>query len=232
MRILICEEDEKYVEELAEKIKSFPCDEKIIIESYTETNGATRRIYEQPIDMAFLGPLIHGQSGFELGKILTYEHPECIVFYVCDDYSYINECFENHAFQMIVKVQFHLLESEFQRALKLYHKIHYQVTFRLEDGSNIQLLPSEIIYIETDAKTSVVVVGKERYFGTFENMKLVKHRLLGYSFFQMHQRFFVNMEHIWLIKSGELGMDNGDTIPTSAINRDIIDEALQTFVNK
>ena len=39
------------------------------------------------------------------------------------------------------------------------------------------------------------------------------------------------MEHIELIKSGELRLDNGDIVPTSAMNKEVIDDAIQSFLN-
>ena len=72
---------------------------------------------------------------------------------------------------------------------------------------------------------------KGRYKGFFEDLKRTKQMLVEYHFFQMHPRYFVNMEHIELIKSGELRLDNGDSVPTSAMNKEVIDDAIQSFLN-
>ena len=72
-------------------------------------------------------------------------------------------------------------------------------------------MPSEIEYIETGMRETVVVTTKGRYKGFFEDLKRTKQMLVEYHFFQMHPRYFVNMEHIELIKSGELRLDNGDS---------------------
>lgn len=72
----------------------------------------------------------------------------------------------------------------------------------------------------------------ERYCGYFEKLKPLKQKLLEYHFFQMHPQYFVNMEHIELVRSGELVMDNGDCIPTSAMNREVIDDAIQSFMDR
>lgn len=234
MRILICERDDQYIEYLIEKIKSFPCDEELIFESYTETPGLARQL-EQDVpktyDLAFIGDIINGRNGFELGRMLKAKNPDCIIIYVCEDYKYMHEGFRAYAFQMLMKPQEKLLASEFQRALALYKKIHFQVTFYTLDGKEMQLAPCEIEYIETGLHNTSVITTESRYQGTFQDIKRVKQQLVEYHFFQMHPQYFVNMEHIELIRSGELKLDNGDSIPTSAMNREVIDDAIQTFID-
>ncbi len=70
MKILVCEENGDYVDHLIEKLKSFPCDEELVFESYTQTPGVAKRLEREEYDMAFLGGIINGRNGFELGKML------------------------------------------------------------------------------------------------------------------------------------------------------------------
>lgn len=231
MRILICEEDEKYIEELIESIESFPCAEDLVFESYTETPFVVKRLDVQSFDMAFIGPVVNGKSGVTLGQMLKKAQPHCILFLVCEDYKYMHEGFRCHAFQLLLKSQPKLLETEFQRAMGLFYKINFEMGFKLNSGKEVQLLPSEIEYIETTDEGTIVVTKTERLYGKFKNLKTLKAKLLDYHFFQMHPRFFVNMEHIKMLKAGELGLDNGDCIPTSILNKEIIDRAIQSFMN-
>ncbi|UTY38039.1 hypothetical protein NMU03_10055 [Allocoprobacillus halotolerans] len=55
---------------------------------------------------------------------------------------------------------------------------------------------------------------------------------MDYSFFQMHPHYFVNMNEILLIRNGELEMRNGDCIPTSIMNKELINDAIQSFVGR
>lgn len=231
MRILICMDDEKFLKYLVKKIKTFDCDEKIYLESYTRTSGISIRVQSDDFDIAYLGPVIDEKSGFDLGRTVHKNCPDCKIIYVCDDYEYMHEAFRAFAFQMLLKSQEKLLESEFYRALALYKKQHYHVLFYMENGTTHDFIPGEIVYIESTGNIVTVVTLDNRYRGYFENYLPLKQRLLEYHFFQMHPQYFVNMEHIELIRSGELIMDNNDVIPTSAMNREIIDDAIQSFMN-
>lgn len=231
MRILICMEDEKYADELVERIKSFPCPEEIDFESYTETPFVTKRISVQEYDMAFIEPVINGKNGCELARMLKEEQPQCILFLVCEDYRYMHESFRCHAFQLLIKAQPKLLETEFMRAIKLHNKTHFKLEYTLDSGQKIQLLPSEVFYIETFDDKTVVVTAKERLNGTCENLKAKKAALLDYNFVQMHPNFFVNVEHLDLLRVGETKLTNGDYIPTSVLYLNEIDAAIQKYVN-
>ena len=50
MKILICEQSEEFVDHMVKTIRSYPCDEEIIIESYTDTVGIARRIEKENFD--------------------------------------------------------------------------------------------------------------------------------------------------------------------------------------
>lgn len=234
MKILICIQDEKYVEYLIHKIQTLPCDEELSFESYTETPGLVQHIERDgsgEYDIAFLGDVIQGRNGFDLGRLIKENNENCIIIYVCDDYKYMHEGFRAYAFQMMLKSQEKLLESEFQRAFALYKKIHFQVIFHVDSAHDLKFAPHEIEYIESNHELTTVVTAQNRYQGFFDDIKWIKKQLVNYHFFQMHPQYFVNMEHIELIKSGELRLDNGDSIPTSAMNKEVIDDAIQTFVD-
>lgn len=47
----------------------------------------------------------------------------------------------------------------------------------------------------------------------------------------MHPRYFVNMHYILMIRNGELEMKNGDCIPTSIMNKELINDAIQSFLS-
>lgn len=232
MNVFICFDDEEYVEELIKRLESFQCDEELLFESYTETPGIARMIEQgqaKDFDLAFIGGIINGRNGFALGKMLKRNNPDCILIYICDDYKYIHEGFRSDAFQMLMKPQKKLLELEFTRAVKFYKKIHFQVTFHTRDGKDLNFYPRDIQYIETNNDVVSVITDLSRYYGRFDDFSKVKTQLKEYHFFPMHPRYFINMEAIDLIRNGELIMDNGDYIPTSAMNREVIDDAIQAF---
>ena len=233
MKILICEQSEEFVDHMVKTIRSYPCDEEIIIESYTDTVGIARRIEKENFDLAYLGGVINGRNGFELGRMIHEKNPACLLIYVCEDYRYMHEGFRAYGFQMVLKPQEKLFDYEFKRALMIYKKLHYHILFHFDNGKTHDFLPSEIMYIVINNDGLEVVTEDRRFKGHFENFKKIQQELMNqHHFFPMHPNYFVNMEYISVVRNGELGMDNGDCVPTSAMNKEIIDDAIQSYMRE
>lgn len=225
MRILICDYDEKYMESLMSRIKAVS-EEEVIFESYTDTQGAARRIGMETFDMAYFGPMVNGNSGFELGEVLKLKQPECVLFYICDDYKYMHQVFQIRAFQLILKSKDELVEREFKRAYDVHLKRRYVIPFVCSNGERMEFIPSEVLYIQTNRSLPLVVTVNGRFRGRLDNLPLLKKKLREYYFFQTHQSYFVNMKHIGMVRSGELELDNGDFVPVSVMNERFVDDAI------
>ncbi len=229
MRILICDDKEEDVDALSKFIRTMKCDETIVVESYTDTVSAEKRIRKQLFDMAYLGPVIHQESGFELAKILLKFQPDCIYFLICDDYQYLHEGFRSGAFQMLLRDQTDLIDEEFQRALRKYKERNYNFNFYLNNGKSIVLIPSEIEYIKYDGKETIVATTNNFYIGHFDCIQKVKYELKKYSFIQINSMYYINMSNIDLIRQNEVQMYNGETISVSLMYRNFIEKEVRSY---
>lgn len=228
MRILICDYDEKYMEQLMKRIQAVS-EEELVFESYTDTHGAILRIDTETFDIAFFGTKVNGRSGFELGRILKKDQPDCILFYLCDDLTDMHEVFRIGAFQLILKNSDHMLESEFQRAVKTWKENHFSVPFMTLDGERMDFIPSEIIYIETRSENPIVVTTTGRFRGNFENLTQVKRKLKKYDFLQIHPYYFINIRSVELLRAGDIQLNNGDFVPVSAMNEKLVEQTIHDF---
>lgn len=231
MRILMCLEDEVYMEKLAGIIRELPCHEKVYIDSFSDVKGVDYRLRYEEYDMAFIENRVHRESGTELGKRMNERLPECIIFYVGDDLEYMHEVFIVKGFQLIVKgVDDHNIENEFERALEVYKQKTIQIPFLNLNFEKYSFIPSEIIYIETGSVPTKVMTTHGAFYGEFKDLSEVKLTLTRYEFFQVHQNFFVNLDYIDCIKLGEVGLKNGEWIPTSVLDKKTVSAAIQQFV--
>ena len=90
MKILVCEENGDYVDHLIEKLKSFPCDEELVFESYTQTPGVAKRLEREEYDMAFLGGIINEIGAITLAKMLKEQKTNGIHFLVRYNDQYLH----------------------------------------------------------------------------------------------------------------------------------------------
>ena len=124
-----------------------------------------------------------------------------------------------------------LFNGEFQRIWSHYQKLHHEEIFYLDNGGTRRFLPGEIVYIENGRFQTQVVTAHQRFYGHFGDLTKTKTKLLKYSFFQMHPHYFVNMHYILMIRNGELEMKNGDWIPTAIRKKELINDAIQSFLS-
>lgn len=231
MRAFICMDDEECIETIKHLLDEIEMEEDIVVDSYQHYVNMLRMNQKASYDIAFIGDRIDGENGFQMGALLYDACPECFIIYVGDDYSHMHESFRAHGFQMFLKKELkHLLAGEFQRIWKQYRILNQQVIFYLNDGRIRRFMPSEICYIENSRFQTQVVTQHQRYYGQFQDLTRLKAKLLKYSFFQMHPRYFVNMHSILLIRNGELELTNGDCVPTSVMNKELINDAIQSFI--
>lgn len=231
MKVFICMDDEDCIDYLSELLHAKAIDENMIIDSYTDYVHIIRLPQRDSYNVAFIGDCIGEKMGFQIGCELHEVNPECLIIYIGNDYTYMHESFRSYGFQMLLKKELgDLFDSEFQRIWKYYRELYQQIIFDLEDGGTRLFLPSEIVYIETNRFRTQLVTNHQRYYGHFHNLIRTKNQLLDYCFFQMHPNYFVNMNEIVLIRNGEVEMSNGDCIPTSIMNKGLINDAIQSFL--
>ncbi len=228
MRILLCDQDEEYLQTIAKRITKVSLEE-LTFETYTDVQGAMRRVEVEEFDMAFLGEGSDGKSGFDLGYHIKEEYPDCLIFYICENFKHLNEQFRVGAFQMLLKnKQDRHLEREFLRGVEKIHQIHFSITMTsLDTGEELNVIPSEIYYILTDHNELSIVTTQGKFRVEIENLVKVKHTLNQYHFFQVHPSYFVNLTLIRSIRTGELGLKNGDIVPVSQMNERFIERAIQ-----
>ena len=231
MEILICDENEDYIDELMNEIKKIPCDEDIYFQSFTSIKSALYRLRFDNFDMAIINSVINGESAIELGKKIKEKHPDCLLYYNAESYAYIHDMFRINTFQYLPKGDMKYMREQFLRGVSVYKKNHLQLYFITSDFEKYSFIPSEIIYIETGLVPCKVVTTHGAYLGEFESMGQMKKLLNKHNFFQVHQSFFVNFEHLVCLRKGELEMANGDIVPTSTYNRVFVDEAIRRFLN-
>ena len=222
MKILICEEDRDCIDSIVMRINKCKCNEEIVFESYVSVLGVDAKIDNTPYDLAFIGEKVNHYNGLELCQYLRKVQPNCELIVLAHDYECLKDVFDLKARQLIIYGKEELIGKEFQKFLEEYQYFHYEVTFHGYDG-DVYLSPSEILYIRTYKDTTVteIMTNQGIIQGEFDDLIQIKEKLKDYMFFQVHSYYFVNADHVLLVKKGKVGLDNGDFIPSSVLNHQI-----------
>lgn len=230
MRILICYDECYKATQLAYIIKrKFPL-ENITVEVSFDFDDANHKITYRSYDVAFIKTRIAYHDGFDLAKAIKLMTPQCLLVFIGDKQSEIQQAFQFHAFQFFHQdMDRHLLDTELSRLFHYYKQQHAKCVL-YHQGNQSAFLPQDILYIETRDHRLRMVTMRGKYEGNVMDLAKMKSELLNFHFYQMHQSYFVNMDYIATIKRGELTLKNGEILPTSILNRHCVKAMIKKFL--
>lgn len=234
MKILICCEDEDYVEVMRNMMKKYHSSNGQEFEIGLTMEEAIDKANHNQFDLAFIDCLLEGENAMEIGRDVKKLNPSCLLLYMHTELepTYINESFIIGTFQFLIKGEDEMMEKEFLRASHIYAKESFTLPYTTDEMENIQLSPYDILYIETKNSPTRVATKKNIYKGWFKDeMCLVEQYLKEYNFLKIHSHYIVNMEHVLRIRPNEILMINGDSLPIAVLNQDKIKGAFRQFMN-
>ena len=177
-----------------------------------------------------IGTLVQNHSGFELAQCVKAQNSLCAIIFISDEKQYIGKAFEMKAFQFFKEdIDDNLLEKELKRVMLFYKRMYVKCVLNTKGGV-MTFSPQDIIYIETRDHRIRIMSTNGAFFGSVGDLIKMKSELMYFHFFQIHQSYFVNMEHIISMRRGEITLTNGETIPTSILNRQCVKETIMKFL--
>ena len=196
MRILICDDDCLFIEQLKKLIEVyFESNHLKCPELVSFTNGESLLSDKDEKDIVFLDIEMPGLNGIDVGNELKKANKNVIIFIVTSYSEYLDEAMRFHVFRYLSKP---LDKQRFFRnmkdALAYYNSISIKIPIETKNG--IYSIPSsQIIAIEAQGR-KVTVHTTRQDFESIHNMNYWLEQLPNNSFFQTHRSFIVNFEHV------------------------------------
>lgn len=211
MRILICDDDDLFIEQLQKYIRNFfdrlnvKCPE---IVSYSD--GESLLADSGDKDILFLDMEMPGMNGVHVGYELRKRHDNVIIFIVTSYSEYLDEAMRFHVFRYLSKP---LDKQRFFRnmkdALDLYHTLTVNIPIETKEG--IHTLPaSSVIMFEAHGRQVKVRTTLCDYESVHTMQYWLEH-LPANCFFQTHRCFIVNFEHVTDFNRTLINMTAGQT---------------------
>lgn len=234
MKILICCEDENYVEVMRKMMTKYHFSQEREFEICLTMEEAIDKAKNMKFDLAFIDCLIEEENAMDIGRDVKNANPECMIFFMHTELepTYINESFIIGTFQFLIKGEDEMMEKEFLRASRIYAKENFTLSYMTDKMEKIQLSPYDILYIETKNSPTKVATREKVYRGWFKDeVFMVEHYLKEYNFLQIHSHYSVNMQHVMRMRPNEISMSNGDCLPVAVLSQDKIKGAFRQFMN-
>lgn len=193
--------------------------------------GSAEEIVEQlpHLDLLFLDIKLPGMSGLELAAKHSYLFEKTKLVLLTGYSEYYLDGYEVNAFRLFMKpLKDWQLEKLFQDIGKLKF-LHKKMIVR-EDGMDIDIVMSDIIYIEAHNNYSNIVTN-ERIWRCYKSLLQLMKELPDLIFFRTHKSYIVNMYHVSLGKVDRnfIRMSNGAKVNVAIKKRKEFERAYVNY---
>lgn len=212
MRVAICDDEKKYVDEIEKSVKTILLEKNITAQFDLFSDSAEIFNCNNFYDMVFLDIEMKPCSGIDIAKKLKQINPYIIIFIITSYDQYLDDAMDLDVFRYIKKpLDFKRLRNGIFKALEnIDSKI---ITFFLKNGEvSTNVLSDDIVYIETAGRATRVVTVRDEFLSE-NKMDFWKSKLIASFFYNVHKSFIINMKHISDYKRDTVTLLNKYNIP-------------------
>lgn len=212
MRVLICDDEQLYVNDIKKHVELFLSENNISSEIDSFTDGEKLLTSNTHYDIAFLDVEIGNIKGTEIAKRLKNINNYIVVFIITSYNKYLDEAMDLNVLRFIVKpLDAKRLYDGMRKAISLIDNSAVDL-FLKEDGSLVKVPINDIMFIEVNGKKTTIQTPTEKYYSS-NRLKFWKERLSASFFFQVHSSFIINMKYISQYDRDEVVINKKYKIP-------------------
>ena len=212
MRILICDDEVRYIEPLRKCLEQYMAEHNIPSE-ITETVSSQKILLSKEVyDIAFLDIQMENVDGLTLAKELRRRNRKTALFFITNYEGYQDNAMDLQALRYFKKpFEPDRLIAGLDKALEYIDGAYVDV-FLYSDGVQQRVLVDDILYLSLDGRKVAIQTVKSRFLVTGKLEEWIER--FPHTFFrQPHKSFLVNLHHIERYAYSELQMSDGARIP-------------------
>lgn len=215
MKILICDDEQQYVDELKIHIEKYMQSRFANFEIDTVNNPQTVVDSNEIYQLAFLDIQMDELDGISLAKVLKERNSKIVIFFVTSYNDYQDEAMDLRAFRFFEKpFKADRLYSGLEKAME-YIDESYVDFYVWTDNEHKQILVDDVIYVERGNR-QVTLVTTQGNFTTRETFDEWCTILKNSFFYRVHKSFIVNLHYVTGYKYSELFVQNNVRIPIAS----------------
>lgn len=212
MRILICDDEQSYVNDLRKHVELYLTEKNIYAEIDTFTDGEKLLSSKTHYDIAFLDVEIGNIKGTDIAKKLKKINNYIVIFIITSYNKYLDEAMDLNVLRFIVKpIDAKRLYAGMEKAISLIDNSVVDV-FLKNDKTLVKIPINDIMFIEVEGKKTIIQTPTEKYYSS-SRLKFWKERLSASFFFQVHSSFIINMKYISQYDRDEVVINKKYKIP-------------------
>lgn len=214
MRILICDDEQSYVNDIKKHVELYLTENNICAEIDTFTDGEILLSSNTHYDIAFLDVEIGNIKGTDIAKRLKKINNYIVIFIITSYNKYLDDAMDLNVLRFIVKpIDSKRLYAGMKKAISLIDNSIVDV-FLKNDKTLVKIPINDIMFIEVEGKKTIIQTPTEKYYSS-NRLKFWKERLSASFFFQIHSSFIINMKYISQYDRDEVIINQKYKIPVA-----------------
>lgn len=212
MRILICDDEVRYIQPLRKCLEQYMAEHNIPSE-ITETVAPQKILLSKEVyDIAFLDIQMENVDGLTLAKELRQRNRKTALFFITNYEGYQDNAMDLQALRYFKKpFEPDRLVAGLDKALEYIDGAYVDV-FLYSGGVQQRVLVDDILYLTLDGRKVAIQTVKSRFLVTGKLEEWIER--FPHTFFRHpHKSFLVNLHHVDRYAYSELQMSDGTRIP-------------------
>ncbi len=195
MKIAICDDEQIYIDNIAEHLNIFSAENNIDFEKSIFTNSADILASDIRFDIAVLDVEMDNINGIKLGSELRKRNPHIILIYVTAYRKYLDDALNLNAVRFFEKP---LDPQRFYRGLRDAVKRidNTSISFYLKDQELTERISAQdIIFVEIE-KRKTKVVTRDKEYHSDHHISFWQDKLTSTIFISPHKSYIINFNYV------------------------------------
>lgn len=230
MRIAICDDEEKYIKDVATRIYKQLGESDLTMHTFTDGHELLDTADVKPYDLVFLDIEMPAIDGITLAKELRKKSSSTYIVFLTGHVEYAIEGYEVNALRYLTKpIQEDKLTDVLAFVLK-EKQSRKQLVIKT-DGEEIRIDAADIIYMEAQNKYVMIYTTKGEYLVRY-NLADFEEELKDYGILRVHRSYLVSLSKVRKIGSADCTLAKNYNVPVSRSNIKPLKDALLTYLEK
>jgi len=230
MRIAVCDDEEKYIRDIASRIVKQLGDGDLTLHTFTDGHELLDTADVKPYDLVFLDIEMPAMDGITLAKELRKKNSSTYIVFLTGHVEYAIEGYEVNALRYLTKpVQEDKLTDVLSYVLK--EKQARKMLVIKTDGEEIRIDAADIIYMEAQNKYVMIYTTKGEYLVRY-NLADFEDELKEYGILRVHRSYLVSLSKVKKIGTADCTLAKNYNVPVSRSNIRPLKDALLTYLEK
>ena len=228
MRIAVCDDEELFRIEFKSVLDKVLINAEYDIDTFSGGSSLYEAFLKNPFDLVFLDIEMPGIDGITLAKRLRAVSENVQIVFLTSHIEYALEGYEVNALRYLVKpVDMNKL-SEVLKYIQDKKNNSRQIMIK-QEGEDIVIDISDVIYIESLDKNVRIVTSKSEYITRY-NISDYEEELKNSGFLRIHRGYLISLSKVKKIVKNDVVMDGDISLPVSRSNIKTLKDALYAYV--